>query len=269
MTYETILARTQHGVRRLMLNRGAFSNAQNRQLLAELDDAMIQAERDRDIRVVILGAQGNHFSAGHDLKEAQRDRRDLSVEQRWDWEEEFYLGHCLRIWDLKKPTIAEVQGACISAGFMVANMCDLIVASDDAYFADPVAHSLGAAAVELLVHPWALGTRKAKEMLYTGGRISASDALTAGMVNRVVQRCDLNAATDALAAQIAAAPPFGIRLLKRSINRTLDIQGFRNSIQSHFDTHELSHESAEFKHNARQGLSGAIAAGRAASAVSS
>lgn len=264
MSYETILVKDEGGVRRLMLNRPNLRNAQNRQLLSELDEAMRAAERDTEVRVIILGAEGDHFSAGHDLKESQQERRSLTVEQRWEWEEEFYLGHCLTIWDLKKPTIAQVQGACVSAGFMVANMCDLIVASDDAFFADPVVHSLGAASVEVLVHPWALGARKAKEMLYTGGRISASEAQAAGMVNQVVPRAELTEATDKLAARIAAAPPFGIRLMKRSINRALDMQGFRNIIQSHFDTHQLSHESVEFKTAARGGISGAIATGRTA-----
>lgn len=266
MNYESVLYSVDAGIGRISLNRPLLRNAQNRQLLAELDDAMRAAERDDAVQVVILGAEGDHFSAGHDLKEAQLDRSRLTVEQRWEWEEEFYLGYCMRIWDLKKPTIAQVQGACVAAGFMVANMCDLIVASDDAFFSDPVVHSLGAAAVEILVHPWALGARKAKEMLYTGGRVTANEAHTAGMVNLVVPRLDLISATTAMATRIAMAPPFGLRLIKRSINRMLDIQGFRNSIQAHFDTHELSHESGEFRKNTSEGVSKAISSGRQAAA---
>ena len=74
----------------------------------------------------------------------------------------------MSLWRCPKPTIARVQGACVSGAFMMANMCDLMVASDDAYFADPVVHSLGAASVEILVHPWVMGLRRAKEMLFTG-----------------------------------------------------------------------------------------------------
>ena len=251
---------------RIALNRPDVRNAQGRRLLEELDNAMSRAEQDDAINVIVLAAEGEHFSSGHDLKESQRDRPALTVEQRWNWEEEHYLNYCLRIWDLKKPTIAQVQGACVAAGFMLANMCDLIVASEDAFFSDPVVHSLGAASVEVLVHPWALGARKAKEMLYTGGRLTAEEALQAGMVNKVVPRSELEEATMALAERISKAPPFGVRLIKRSINRVLDIQGFRNSIQAHFDTHQLSHESETFRSAVRAGVSGSIRTGKASAA---
>ena len=267
MAYEQILYSIDEGVCRIALNRPEFRNAQGRQLLEELDQAMQEAECDPAVRVIVLAAEGAHFSAGHDLKESQRDRPNLTVEERWDWEEEHYLNYCLRIWDLRKPTIAQVQGACIAAGFMLVNMCDLIVASEDAFFSDPVAHSIGAASVEVLVHPWVIGARKAKELLYTGGRLTAADALDAGMVNRVVPREQLEAATMELARRIAEAPPFGIRLMKKSINRVLDIQGFRSSIQAHFDTHQLSHESETFRSATRKGLSGTIQTGKAKAAV--
>ena len=150
-------------------------NAESENLLAELDDALARAARDDDVRVLIMAATGDHFSAGHDLFDGYEKRHHYTPEQHWVWEGEHYLGNALRIWDFPKPTIAQVQGACIAGGFMVANMCDLMVASDDAFFCDPVAHSLGAAAVEALVHPWVLGLRKAKEFLFTGQRIGAAE----------------------------------------------------------------------------------------------
>jgi enoyl-CoA hydratase len=164
----------------------------------------------------------------------------------------------MRIMDCPKPTIASVQGACIAGGFMVANMCDLIVAAEDASFADPVARTLGAAAVEVLIHPWVLGTRKAKELLFTGERMGAAEALQAGMVNRVVPRAELEATTMALAEKIAEAPPFALKILKRSLNRTLDMQGLRTSLQAHFDTHQLSHVTEAFKSARDAGLAKAI-----------
>jgi enoyl-CoA hydratase len=263
LTYENILYSVAGGICRISLNRPQFRNAQSRMLLVELDEAMGRADLDPEVRVVILAAEGAHFSAGHDLKEAQRERGNFTVEERWDYEEQHYFGYCLKIWNLKKPTIAQVQGACIAAGFMLVNMCDLIVASEDAFFSDPVAHSLGAASVEVLVHPWAVGARKAKEMLYTGGKLSAAEALAAGMLNKVVPRDQLESATDDLAKRIAEAPPFGIRLMKRSINRVLDLQGYRNSLDAHFDTHQLSHESQTFRSATQQGVSGTIQQGKA------
>jgi enoyl-CoA hydratase len=264
VTYHDIAYETLGAVARISHNRPHLRNAESQRLLEELDDAVRRAGADPGIRVVILAGTGDHFSAGHDLKEAQASRSDFTVEQRWAYEEQHYFDYCLTIWDLPKPTIAQVQGACIAGGFMVANMCDLIVAADDAFFADPVAHTLGTAAVEVLIHPWVLGLRKAKEMLFTGERLPAAEAHRIGMVNRVVPRAELEQATLDLAVRIAAAPPFGLKLLKRSLNRGVDMQGMRQALQAHFDTHQLSHVSEEFKAARDRGLGSAIRKGKAA-----
>lgn len=249
---------------RIWHDRPEVRNAESQQLLDELDDALARAGRDEAVRVVVLAGRGDHFSAGHDLKEAQAKRANFTVEERWAYESVRYFDYCMRIWDFPKPTIAQVQGACIAGGFMVANMCDLVVAADDAFFADPVCHSLATAAVETLIHPWVMGLRRAKEMLYTGERMTATDARAIGMVNRVVPRADLEAATMALAERIAAAAPFAIRLIKRSLNRTLDAQGLRTALSAHFDTHQLSHMTEEFRAVRDKGLAKAIAKGKAA-----
>jgi enoyl-CoA hydratase len=255
-------------VMRLLHNRPEMRNAESMTLLDELDAALREAAADEVVRVIVIGGRGDHFSAGHDLKEAQVKRAGFGVEERWAYEELRYLDYALRIWDCPKPTIAEVQGACIAGGFMVANMCDLIVASEDAFFADPVCRTLAATAVEVLVHPWVMGMRAAKDFLFTGRRVGAEEALRMGMVNRVVPRLELESATMALAESIAAAPPFALRLTKRSLNRTLDIQGFRAAIQAHFDTHQLSHMTDEFRRNREErGMDGAIARGKAAAAM--
>lgn len=245
-------------VRRISHNRPEARNAESHQLLEELDRAIEAAVADEKVNVIILAGEGDHFSAGHDLKEAQRERSNFTVEERWAFEGRHYFDYCLRIFNAPKPIIAQVQGACISGGFMVANMCDLIVASDDAFFSDPVVHILGAAAVEVLVHPWVLGDRKAREMLYTGGRLSAADAERAGMVNYVVPRAELSAKTLEVAARVSAAPPFALMLLKRSLNRTLEAQGFGVALAAHFDTHQLSHLSGAFEAARQRGLGAAI-----------
>jgi len=250
-------------VRRLWHARPEARNAESQQLLDELDAALAAAVADDAVRVVVLAGRGDHFSAGHDLKEAQAKRADFTVEQRWAYESRRYFDYCLRIWDCPKPTVAQVQGACIAGGFMVANMCDLVVASEDAFFADPVSHTLATAAVEVLVHPWAMGLRKAKEMLFTGARMGAAEAHAIGMVNRVVPRAALEEETLALANRIAEAPPFALRLLKRSLNRTLDAQGFRLALNAHFDTHQLSHVTEEFATVRQAGLARAIDKGKA------
>ncbi|EHP40322.1 enoyl-CoA hydratase [Cupriavidus basilensis OR16] len=258
MQYATIEIEQLGAVRRLWLARENARNAQSQQMLDELDHAMQEAAADDTVRVVVIAGRGQHFSAGHDLKEAQAKRADFTVEERWSYESVRYFDYCMRIWDFPKPTIAQVQGACVSGGFMIANMCDLVVAGDSAYFSDPVGHTLGAAATEVLIHPWVMGLRKAKEMLYTGGRVDATEALRIGLVNRVVPDAELGAETEALAARIAQAPPFGLRLIKRSLNRTLDAQGLRGALSAHFDTHQLSHLSEGFLRARDAGLAKAI-----------
>ena len=241
-------------VARITLDRPAARNAQNFQLLDELDAAFDALEKDHAVHVIVLAANGPHFSAGHDLREAAARGEDVSVEDRWVYEESRYLGYCLRMRDCPKPTIAQVQGACIAGGFMVANMCDLIVAAESAYFCDPVTHSLAVASVEVLVHPWVLTTRKAKEMLFTGEYLHANEALAAGLVNRVVPDAQLAEATLALAQKVAKASPVAMMLTKRSINRTQDIQGFRSAVHAHFDTHQLSHRTEAYLRIRREGV---------------
>jgi enoyl-CoA hydratase len=261
-TYTSIDYEIIDNVARIWHARPEARNAESQALLDELDDALQRATADNAIRVIIVGGRGDHFSAGHDLKEAQAKRAHFTVEERWAYESRRYYEYALRLWDCPKPTIAQVQGACIAGGFMVANMCDLVVASDDAFFADPVAHTLAAAAVEVLIHPWVMGTRRAKEMLYTGERILAAEAHAIGMVNRVVPRAKLEDETMALARRIAEAPPFGLSLVKRSLNRTLDIQGLRTALAAHFDTHQLSHVTSEFGAKRDAGLANAIQKGK-------
>jgi enoyl-CoA hydratase len=184
VTYTTLAVEDFGAVRRISHNRPEARNAESKELLDELHRAFTEAGEDDNVRVIILGGKGDHFSAGHDLKQAQRERGNFTVEERWDFEVKRYLEYSLHILHTPKPVIAQVQGACIAAGFMVANMCDIIIASEDAFFSDPVAHSLGAAAVEVLVHPWVLGQRKAREMLFTGGKFTAAEAKDIGMVKR-------------------------------------------------------------------------------------
>lgn len=258
MEFSYIEVQNNGPVRRILLAREAQRNAQNQQMLDELMGALDDAQKDDSVRVVILAGKGAHFSAGHDLKQAQEERANFTVEQRWAYEELRYFDYSMRIWDFPKPTIAQVQGACVAGGFMIANMCDLVIASESAFFSDPVGHTLGAAATEVLIHPWVMGARKAKEFLYTGAKLSAQEAHAIGMVNRVTPDQELPEATMAMAQQIAKAPPFGLRLIKKSINRTLDAQGLRTALAAHFDTHQLSHLSEGFLKARDRGLANAI-----------
>lgn len=262
LDYSDIAFEVHGPIARISFNRPHARNAQSRRLLDEMDDAFARAELDPAIRAVILSGKGPHFSAGHDLKEAQKLRGNATVEERWEYEEQRFYKYCLRVLDYPKPTIAEVRGGCIAAAFMLANVCDLIVASEDAFFSDAVTHTFAVNGLEVLIHPWVLGMRKTKEFLFTGSNMTAAEALAAGMVNRVVPGDRLEAETMALGKRIALAEPFALRLLKRSLNRTQEVQGLRVALNAHFDTHQLSHVTEEFKTKVADGLSSRIVANK-------
>ena len=247
--FDTIEYQVDGAVATITLNRPDVANAQDTQLIDELDAAFDLAEADDEVRVVVMAANGRHFSAGHDLKalvgDVEPDKWRLmraTPEGKFHHEKTMYFDRCLRIRDFPKPTIAAVHGKCIAAGVMLACMCDLIVASDDASFQNPVLRMTGAA-VEILIEPWEMPPRKAKEFLLTAQTISATDAERLGMVNRVVPRDDLAAVTQEMAEAIALVPPATAAVVKRSINKTLEFMGQRDSWDYHFMVHHWMHNT--------------------------
>lgn len=251
------------------MNRPRYRNAQNSAMTYALDAAFTRAVDDAGVAVVVLAGAGEHFSAGHDIGSPGRDV-DRSFERRavlwWDHvdspgadgryarEMEVYLGMCRRWREIPKPTVAMVQGACVAGGLMLAWACDLIIAADDAFFADPVVR-MGIPGVEYFAHPWMVGPRFAKEMLFTGDRFDARRAYELGMVNRVVPRDELAAATFATVDRIAAMPRFGLTLAKRAVNQCEDLMGLRPGMDSVFGLHHLAHaHNAEVSGNSLAGM---------------
>ena len=247
--FDTIEYRVDGAVATITLNRPDVANAQDTQLIDELDAAFDRAETDGEVRVVVMAANGRHFSAGHDLKalvgDVEPDKWRLmrdTPEGKFHHEKTMYFDRCLRIRDFPKPTIAAVHGKCIAAGVMLACMCDLIVASDDASFQNPVLRMTGAA-VEILIEPWEMPPRKAKEFLLTAQTISAADAERLGMVNRVVPRDNLAAVVQEMAEAIALVPPATAAVVKRSINKTLELMGQKDAWDYHFMAHHWMHNT--------------------------
>ncbi|MBO2458679.1 enoyl-CoA hydratase [Actinomadura sp. LCR2-06] len=244
------------------MNRPEYRNAQNSAMTYALDEAFYRAAEDDEVKVVVLAGAGPHFSAGHDIGTPGRDADrtfprkagmwwdhagKAGAESRFARESEVYLGMCRRWRELPKPMIASVQGACVAGGLMLAWVCDLIVASDDAFFADPVVR-MGIPGVEYFAHPWVMPPRVAKEFLYTGDRMPASRAYELGWVNRVVARDALEEETFALAGRIAAMPRMGLALTKKAVNQAEDLQGMHAGMDAVFGLHHLAHA-----HNAETG----------------
>ena len=229
----------------ITLNRPEAANAQSHKVLEELDFAWKSADRDPAVKVIVFKSNGKHFSAGHDMSGTRSPNAptEYKADTLYDWEHRTYL-HYAKTWrEVPKPSIAAVQGKCIAGGLMLCWPCDLIVAADNAQFSDPVL-AMGICGVELHAHTWEFGPRKAKEMLFTGDAINAEQAERLGMVNKVVPLDELVPATMALAQRIARQDAFSLRMAKRAVNKTLDIQGYTNSIDAIFDQHHLGHARA-------------------------
>lgn len=245
------------GVARITLNRPDKRNAQNAPLLYQLDEAFQRAARDTEVRCIILDAAGRDFSAGHDLSagylkniEYLDANRPTSMEGgfaregaegMYAAEQEIYLELVKRIRNLPKPTIAAVQGKCIAAGLMLAWACDIIIAAEDASFMDPVV-TYGMPGVEWFAHPYELGIRKAKQLLFTSDKWSAQEAQSFGMVNEVVAEAALTETALAMATKIAAKPTFALRTVKEAINRAADMPGVQPSIEANMPLHHLAHQ---------------------------
>lgn len=230
----------------ITLNRPEAANAQTLALLDDLDEAWRLAAEDPEVRVIILQANGKHFSAGHDIRsvgDEDETPQKFTVERIYQIEAKQFLEYSLRWRNVPKPSIAAVQGVCIAGGLLLCWPCDLIIAADNAKFSDPVV-SMGIGGVEYHGHTWEWGARKAKEMLFTGRSMTAAEAEAIGMVTRVVPLDELRTQTHELAAEIATRHPFALRQAKRAVNQTLDVQGFYAAIQSVFEVHQNGHGNA-------------------------
>ncbi len=253
--FQTILYENpaQH-VARIVLNRPETRNSQDTRLLYELNDAFDLAAQDDTVKVIILAANGPHFSAGHDLREQNSYQKMSEFETVGTWcgftcagaeaqmarEKEIYIGFSERWRNVPKPTIAAVQGRCVAGGLMLVWPCDIIIASDDAQFSDPVV-SFGIGGVEFFQHPWEVGVRKAKEMLFTSDFLSAEEAKQLGMVNQIVPKEKLQDAALEMAAKITKKSLFALKLTKEAVNVAQDVQGRAQAMQTSFALHQLAH----------------------------
>lgn len=246
---------------RILLNRPEKRNAQNRAMLVELGDAFEAAEQDDNVRVVILGGAGKAFSTGHDLPRTIDGNNSTAAghpttvlnggslsgaEKRMRQEWHYYFENTLRWRNLRKITIAQVQGGVYAGGLMLMWACDLIVAADDTVFADITGARLGMCGAEYFGHPWEFGPRKAKELLLTGDSLDAEEAYRLGMVSKVFPRAELEDSTLAFARRIAKLPTVTALLVKEAVNQTVDNMGFYNALQACFNLHQLNHAHWEY-----------------------
>ena len=270
-TEEPVRYEVVESVAWITMNRPQFNNAQNGQMTYALDDAFNRAVQDDGVRCIVLAGEGKHFSAGHDIGTPGRDlhhefdkrlmfaphTNKPAAELLYTREQEQYLGMCRRWREVPKPTIAMVQGACIAGGLMLAWVCDLIVASEDAFFQDPVNPLMGIPGVEYFAHAYELPPRVAKEFLLLGERMPARRAEQFGMVNKVVPRAELREATAAWAAKLAGQGRLGNWLTKQAVNHVEELRGKRAAMDAVFHMHHFAHAQNDLvKGDSIAGVSG-------------
>ncbi|MHB8463886.1 MAG: enoyl-CoA hydratase [Acidimicrobiales bacterium] len=268
ITYESL---DEGSIARVTLNRPEVRNAQNRGLLVELGEAFSQAEADDEVRVVILAGAGPMFSSGHDMgSEVVMTERTpgpnqhrthainggsrQGAEERMLQEWHYFFQNTLRWRNLRKITVAQVQGNVYAAGLLLMWCCDLIVAADNAVFADVVGARLGMCGLEYFAHPWEFGPRKAKELLLTGDSIGVEEAHQLGMVSKIFPADELAARTLEFAQRITALPTMTSLMIKESVNQSVDNMGFYNSLQACFTLHQLNHSHWAEVHETRRAV---------------
>lgn len=226
VTYET-----EGPLATITLNRPHKLNALNSETIVELDRLIGVAAADDNIKVLLLAAAGRAFSAGYDITDEIEDGTESALEWRAVLRRDADV--TMRLWAFPKPTIAVVQGYCLAGGCELAMACDLIIAADDAQFGEPEI-LYGSGPVTLLM-PFILGQKKTNELLFTGERITAADALAAGLINKLVPLDQLGTRARELALKIAPTPLPVLRLTKQAINRAYELKGLRTAVDANLD----------------------------------
>ncbi len=229
MTYECIKLEKRERIATLTLNRPAKMNALSTALLREFSDALDDVHNDHDVNVLILTGAGRAFSAGYDISPGQA-AADMPATAAWD-AKHLPARALMKLWHLRQPTIAAVNGHALAAGNVLAMTADIVIASEDAMFGEPeirfVAHS------PAIMLPFMIPLRHLHWLYLTGDTIDARTAEKWNMVNWVVPADELMSSARKAAARLAAVPPYASQMMKRSIKATYEKMGFSDAFEHH------------------------------------
>ncbi len=228
MTYQTIKLESEGPVAVLTLNRPERLNAINQQMLSEIQLACNEVEADDSTRALVLTGAGKAFSSGFDLQDQAAKTPQGHDEWRPVLRRDFE--GVIRFWRLSKPTIAAVRGPALAGGCEMAMACDITIAGESAIFGEPEV-KFGAGIVVMLL-PWLTGPKQAKEIAMLGlDNLSAQQALSLGLVNRVVADDAVHDTALAIARRIAVVDPMVIRRTKQQINESLALMGMDKALE--------------------------------------
>lgn len=235
--FRTIVYEVDAGRARITLNRPDKLNALSLELQAELNEALWEADNDTDVHCVIIRGAGRAFSAGYDLSgggarvpvsriesQERRYRGGRSIDDdAWQLERAQRLR--MAIFDMHKPSIAQVHGYCLAGGTDIALMCDMVIAADDATFGFPPARDLGALPNNFWLYH--VGPQWAKRLTLTGDTVTGREAQQIGLVLKAVPEELLAAEVEQLADRMALIDPDLLAANKRIINLGMELMGAR------------------------------------------
>ena len=222
-------------VRRLTLNRPAKRNALSNALRGAIFEALEEADRDPQVRVIVLRGAGTCFSSGYDLA-GLGELPFYTAGGQGQWARHVVEG-CFRMWDLAKPIIAQVHGWCLAGGSELAVACDLVYVAEDAQIGYPAVRTMSPP--DNQYHAWIVGMRSAMELMLTGDAFDGLDAVRLGFANRAFKIDDLEREVLAMAERIAKVDPELAQLNKRLVHRQMEAMGMRAGLRAGTDLHAL------------------------------
>ena len=250
-TRERIIFEKQGAIAKITLNWPEKANAQDQKQVEEIDDALRDADRDYDIKVLVLRANGKGFCSGHAIGNNSVDYPEFvegfkATGTPWKPQTDLFVKPILNLWEFSKPTIAAINGYCVGGGTHYGLITDIVIAADDAYFSYPPLQGFGMPSGECSIEPWVfMNWRRAAYYLFTAQVIDATKALEVGLVNEVVPLAELNDRVDAIARHIAQAPLTTLLATKANLKRAWELMGMRVHWQSSNDLVALASLSSD------------------------
>jgi len=235
MTQDVVLYEKRDGIATITLNRPDKANTLRTEVLDGLDQALRDANRDDDVKVLLLQGAGDNFCGGFDFSgglehyaSIQEDGYDPGMDVHWVTNRyTSYITTFMGLWRGLKPSIAKVQGYCVGGGSELALCADLVVASDDARFGTPYSRVWGCHLTGMWVHR--LGLAKAKYYALTGDWISGREAADIELINFSVPLPELDARVDALARKLTNIPLTQLVSMKLIVNQAYDNMGLQST----------------------------------------
>jgi enoyl-CoA hydratase/carnithine racemase len=221
--FENILFQIEGPVATITLNRPKRLNALTDAMFVELQAALKLTDEDSSVRVVVLTGSGGNFSAGFDLRGGTEYSKVDQPLQHYLWMIRSMRTNYQAIWNNRKPLVAKIRGKCIAGGCYLQMLCDISVAAEDSILGHPAVATGGVTGMPMWT--WYLGTRKAKELLFTGKLIDGLEAERIGLVSMTAPDDELDAFVDDVVAQILTVPHDSVTLTKEALNTAADVMG--------------------------------------------